>query len=163
MPSRGGVRGGKDQFDWEDVKADKYRENYLGHSLKAPIGHVHKVREQNWYMKDGTGDQQKELNEEVRMIKEMESRGMAIALGQEDTNIRDMEEKGESVSLSDKMVKEILGVSSSGKDIKIKKKSKKIKREKKEKKREKNEKSKHSNELKISTNGLTNKSKHKQK
>lgn len=31
-PSRGGVRGGQDQFDWEDVKADKYRENYLGES-----------------------------------------------------------------------------------------------------------------------------------
>lgn len=29
-PSRGGVRGGQDQFDWEDVKGDKHRENYLG-------------------------------------------------------------------------------------------------------------------------------------
>lgn len=29
-PSRGGVRGGKDQFDWDDVKVDKHRENYLG-------------------------------------------------------------------------------------------------------------------------------------
>lgn len=29
-PPRGGSRGGKDQFDWETVKADKDRENYLG-------------------------------------------------------------------------------------------------------------------------------------
>ena len=29
-PSRGGTRGGKDQFVWENVKVDKYRENYLG-------------------------------------------------------------------------------------------------------------------------------------
>ena len=29
-PSRGGVRGGKDQFNWDDVKEDKDRENYLG-------------------------------------------------------------------------------------------------------------------------------------
>ena len=29
-PTRGGSRGGTDQFDWEDVKADKHRENYLG-------------------------------------------------------------------------------------------------------------------------------------
>lgn len=29
-PSRGGVRGGKDQFNWDDVKGDKERENYLG-------------------------------------------------------------------------------------------------------------------------------------
>uniref|UniRef100_A0A2K5IX96 Multiple myeloma tumor-associated protein 2-like N-terminal domain-containing protein n=1 Tax=Colobus angolensis palliatus TaxID=336983 RepID=A0A2K5IX96_COLAP len=28
--SRGGVRGGQDQFNWEDVKTDKQRENYLG-------------------------------------------------------------------------------------------------------------------------------------
>ena len=27
---RGGTRGGKDQFDWEDVRVDKDRENYLG-------------------------------------------------------------------------------------------------------------------------------------
>jgi hypothetical protein len=29
-PSRGGVRGGKDQFEWETIKTDKHRENYLG-------------------------------------------------------------------------------------------------------------------------------------
>ena len=32
-PTRGGNRGGKDQFAWEDVKSDKYRENYLGRFL----------------------------------------------------------------------------------------------------------------------------------
>jgi len=32
-PIRGGTRGGKDQFKWEDVKSDKDRENYLAHSL----------------------------------------------------------------------------------------------------------------------------------
>ena len=32
-PSRGGVRGGKDQFNWDDVKGDKERENYLGKYL----------------------------------------------------------------------------------------------------------------------------------
>ena len=37
-PARGGNRGGKDQFNWEDVKEDKYNQNYLGHSVKAPIG-----------------------------------------------------------------------------------------------------------------------------
>lgn len=30
FPSRGGVRGGSDQFEWESVKIDKHRENYLG-------------------------------------------------------------------------------------------------------------------------------------
>uniref|UniRef100_A0A453RRT9 Multiple myeloma tumor-associated protein 2-like N-terminal domain-containing protein n=1 Tax=Aegilops tauschii subsp. strangulata TaxID=200361 RepID=A0A453RRT9_AEGTS len=37
-PTRGGVRGGRDQFKWDDVKVDKHRENYLGHSVKAPVG-----------------------------------------------------------------------------------------------------------------------------
>ena len=34
----GGTRGGQDQFKWEDVKSDVHRENYLGHSLLAPVG-----------------------------------------------------------------------------------------------------------------------------
>lgn len=31
----GGNRGGHDRFRWDSVKEDKYRENYLGHSLKV--------------------------------------------------------------------------------------------------------------------------------
>ena len=38
MMCRGGTRGGKDQFNWESVKADKDREFYLGHSVKATTG-----------------------------------------------------------------------------------------------------------------------------
>lgn len=53
----GGTRGGADrtcaisacnlarlsdyvalEFKWDDVKSDKYRENYLGHSVCAPVG-----------------------------------------------------------------------------------------------------------------------------
>lgn len=37
-PPRGGARGGKDQFNWENVKSDKDREFYLGHSVKALAG-----------------------------------------------------------------------------------------------------------------------------
>ena len=33
MPPRGGARGGKDQFEWDEVKVDKHRENYLGEAL----------------------------------------------------------------------------------------------------------------------------------
>ena len=32
----GGTRGGRDQFSWEDVKDDKDRSNYLGHSIHTP-------------------------------------------------------------------------------------------------------------------------------
>lgn len=37
-PPRGGSRGGQDQFNWSNVKADKDREYYLGHSEKALTG-----------------------------------------------------------------------------------------------------------------------------
>lgn len=39
-PSRGGTRGGRDLFQWDDVKADKDRENYLGHSVMVRTGHL---------------------------------------------------------------------------------------------------------------------------
>jgi hypothetical protein len=34
-PTRGGTRGGKDQFDWKNVASDKDREYYIGHSAGA--------------------------------------------------------------------------------------------------------------------------------
>ncbi len=33
-----GARGGRDQFNWENVKSDKDREFYLGYSVKASVG-----------------------------------------------------------------------------------------------------------------------------
>ena len=33
----GGVRGGQDQFNWDDVKVDKHRENYLGESTGGQL------------------------------------------------------------------------------------------------------------------------------
>lgn len=33
-----GARGGRAEFSWENVKSDKDREFYLGHSVKASVG-----------------------------------------------------------------------------------------------------------------------------
>ncbi|XP_068747440.1 multiple myeloma tumor-associated protein 2 homolog isoform X2 [Montipora capricornis] len=80
-PSRGGVRGGQDQFDWEDVKADKHRENYLGHSVKAPVGRWQKGKDLHWYTKSGKGDSAMTKQQEKDAIKRMEAEALALALG----------------------------------------------------------------------------------
>jgi len=102
-PSRGGVRGGADQFTWESVKSDKHRENYLGHSLKAPVGRWQKGKDLSWYSKerkDGEEANKSEKNE-LAEIKRAEEEAMLIALGQNVT-------RKESQPLSNEEMKEAL-------------------------------------------------------
>jgi len=33
-----GARGGRAEFSWDNVKSDRDREYYLGHSVKASVG-----------------------------------------------------------------------------------------------------------------------------
>ncbi|KAI8382903.1 kinase phosphorylation protein-domain-containing protein [Blakeslea trispora] len=80
-PTRGGTRGGRDQFSWEDVKNDKHRENYLGHSLMAPVGRWQKGKDLTWYAKNSKEDEIKAKQSELAKIKEAEAEAMAIALG----------------------------------------------------------------------------------
>ncbi|XP_077234460.1 leukocyte immunoglobulin-like receptor family A protein [Tasmannia lanceolata] len=86
-PSRGGVRGGRDQFTWDDVKVDKHRENYLGHSIKAPVGRWQKGKDLHWYTRDKNSRAsdveaaQAEMKSEIQRIKEEEEQAMCEALG----------------------------------------------------------------------------------
>src|ERR1700733_2108579 len=79
------VRGGAGRFNWEDVKKDqKFRDTYLGHSLKAPVGRWQKNKDLYWYTKPGTTTAEREREEriaEIRRIKEAEEDALAEALG----------------------------------------------------------------------------------
>ncbi|KAI0405311.1 kinase phosphorylation protein-domain-containing protein [Xylaria palmicola] len=84
--SRGGVN-----FNWEDVSTSTHRENYLGHSLKAPVGRWQKGRDLSWYAKANDVDAPanetteekaaRERKEELKKIKEAEEDALARALG----------------------------------------------------------------------------------
>ena len=83
-PARGGTRGGKDQFNWDDVKSDKDREYYLGHSVKASVGRWQKGKDLLWYTRGKEGDDAAAAaRAEIAAVKAAEERAMAEALGLE--------------------------------------------------------------------------------
>ncbi|KAL9117497.1 MAG: hypothetical protein Q9187_005964 [Circinaria calcarea] len=80
-----GSRGGRAEFKWEDVKDDQHRENYLGHSLMAPVGRWQKNKDLSWYAKgddsQAAQDAAKARAEEIKRIKEAEQDALSAALG----------------------------------------------------------------------------------
>ncbi|KAM0787493.1 hypothetical protein ACM66B_003566 [Microbotryomycetes sp. NB124-2] len=79
-PVRGGTRGGQGDFKWSDVAGDKDRENYLGHSVMAPVGRWQANKDVTWYNKDAGGDEDSKRRDEIAKIKQAEEDALAIAL-----------------------------------------------------------------------------------
>ncbi|BGP47775.1 hypothetical protein JCM10450v2_003640 [Rhodotorula kratochvilovae] len=78
------TRGGQGDFKWTDVAADKDREFYLGHSLKAPVGRWQNGKDLTWYNKNKGADaeeQERVRLEELKKVKEAEEDALAEALG----------------------------------------------------------------------------------
>ena len=80
-PSRGGARGGADQFKWDDVRAmsDNEKNHYLGASVMALSGRWTQNKDVYWWTRGR--DNPQDMAEELALVKQEEQRMLAEALG----------------------------------------------------------------------------------
>ncbi|EOD19414.1 hypothetical protein EMIHUDRAFT_242852 [Emiliania huxleyi CCMP1516] len=72
---------GRDQFDWDQVREDKHRENYIGHAVLAPKGRWQNGKDLSWYARARKDESLANLREERARAREMEDDMMRARLG----------------------------------------------------------------------------------
>lgn len=82
----GGTRGGRDQFNWEDVKADRHRENYIGASVKGRVGRWANAKDVDWWTRErgggaGSAEAREAARAEAAAVRAREEALMDEALG----------------------------------------------------------------------------------
>ena len=78
---RPGVRGGRDQFSWDQVKEDKQRLNYLGSSIHGVPDRFKKGPETFWYAKESKSIPESGEKDSIEIIKNKEKQMMETLLG----------------------------------------------------------------------------------
>jgi hypothetical protein len=109
--------GGRSEFKWEDVKNDAQRENYLGHSLMAPVGRWQQNRDLSWYAKgdvEGKEAEAARIKEEKRKLKEAEEDAMLAAMGlpvpeRNNANLTPLGEKAHEADVKDALEEKVKG------------------------------------------------------
>ena len=78
-PTRDGCRGGRDKFNWDELRNDRHRQNYLGNSVRVPGT---RGKDVFWYEKDkqGNNSKDKEIQRELAEQKEKEAKMMGLYL-----------------------------------------------------------------------------------
>ncbi|EPY52169.1 hmmtag2 [Schizosaccharomyces cryophilus OY26] len=69
--TRGGTRGGQGEFQWDQVKSDKQKGNYLGQSIYAASGRWAQGRDLEWWSKGRTTQAEPNSNNEEAYKKEI--------------------------------------------------------------------------------------------